>query len=364
MGSCGDEVGLEAFQLFQTIRVFTALTCAVFVSESESFNSGSEELIQVGKNSASAYQPNKMNRKGNILVVGSSNTDLVVKTAKLPHPGETVLGGEYFKFHGGKGANQAMAAAKLGGQVRFVGKVGRDDFGKDAVLNLKNAGIDVDFIFKDSETASGIALILVDESGENSIAVASGANSKLTTDEIKGLAAVIRSTDLILVQQEIPLECIYALLELADESGVRVILNPAPAMPLDLSYLTKVFLLIPNENEAEVLTGMPVKSVETAIEAGRAILKKGVKHVVITLGKAGVVYLSQDTELVIPAVEVAAVDTTAAGDTFCGALAVLLAEGADLESAIRFAIEAAGISVTRMGAQASQPYRNEIKFKP
>ena len=302
-----------------------------------------------------------MNKDGKILVVGSSNTDLVVKTSKLPNPGETVVGGEYFKFHGGKGANQAMAAAKLGGKVTFIGKLGDDDFGKDAIINLKSEGISVDSILVDKESPSGIALIMVDENGENSIAVASGANSKLTSEEINQLADLITNHELILVQHEIPLEAIYALMEIAAEAGVRVILNPAPAMPFDADFLPKVFLLIPNENEAEALTGIRVKGLDSAYEAGRVILKMGVNHVVITLGKVGVVYLSQTTETFIPAIEVVAVDTTAAGDTFCGAIAVLLAEGADMESAIRFAVEAAGISVTRMGAQISQPYRSVIQ---
>lgn len=303
-----------------------------------------------------------MNKDGKILVVGSSNTDLVVKTSKLPNPGETVVGGEYFKFHGGKGANQAMAAAKLGGKVTFIGKLGDDDFGKDAIINLKSEGVSVDSILVDKESPSGIALIMVDDKGENSIAVASGANAKLTREDIKAIKPLIDSTDFILVQHEIPLESIYEILEIAALGQAKVILNPAPALPFDEAFLAKVFLLIPNEHEAEVISGVSVISKETTLLAGRKILQKGVTHVMITLGAAGVVYLSESDEFFIPSNKVKVLDTTAAGDTFCGAIAVRLSEGATMEVAISFAVEAAGISVTRMGAQISQPYRSEIKL--
>lgn len=296
-----------------------------------------------------------------ILVVGSSNTDMVVKSAHLPLPGETVLGGQFFSFAGGKGANQAVAAAKLGGEVIFLVKVGNDALGKSAVEGFKKEGIDVSHIIIDPESHSGVALIMVEDSGENCISVASGANGKFTKSDINDASELIEKADFVLVQLEIPLEAVTALVDIAFSNGVPVILNPAPAQPLSDELISKLFIITPNETEAELLTGVKVTDEASAVKAAKILLGKGAKLVIITLGAKGAFLLSGQEEILIPSFAVNAVDTTAAGDTFNGALTVALAEGMKINDAIRFANQAAAISVTRMGAQSSQPYRSEIK---
>jgi ribokinase len=297
----------------------------------------------------------------NIIVVGSANTDMVVKTDKHPLPGETKLGGEFFMNAGGKGANQAVAAARLGGNVSFVAKVGNDIFGKQTLDGLTNENIDTSHVFIDDTAPSGTALIIVNGEGENSIVVAPGANAKLNVDDVKAIAA-LKDTAFILMQLEIPIETISAVITAAKLNGTHVILNPAPAQQLSDTILDGLFLLVPNESEAGILTGIQVTDLASASKAAVALLQKGVSHVIITLGKQGAYFKSAFKELLIPAPLVVAVDTTAAGDTFCGALTVALTEGKDWEDAIRFAITAASISVTRMGAQASVPFRNEINL--
>lgn len=294
-----------------------------------------------------------------IIVVGSANTDMVVKTDQHPKPGETKMGGEFFMNAGGKGANQAVAAARLGGNVAFVAKVGNDIFGKQTLDGLTNENIDTSHVFIDDIAPSGTALIIVNAVGENSIVVAPGANAKLNTEDVKAIAT-LKDTAFILMQLEIPIETISAVIEAAKINGTHVILNPAPAQQLSDAILDGLFLLIPNESEASYLTGIQVTDLASASKAADAILEKGVSHVIITLGKQGAYFKSSMRELLIPAPSVIAVDTTAAGDTFCGALTVALTEEKDWEDAIRFAITAASISVTRMGAQASVPFRNEI----
>jgi ribokinase len=296
-----------------------------------------------------------------ILVVGSSNTDMVVKSAHLPLPGETVLGGQFFSFAGGKGANQAVAAAKLGGEVIFLVKVGNDALGKSAVEGFKKEGIDVSHIIIDPESHSGVALIMVEDSGENCISVASGANGKFTKSDINDASELIEKADFVLVQLEIPLEAVTALVDIAFSNGVPVILNPAPAQPLSDELISKLFIITPNETEAELLTGVKVTDEASAAKAAKILSGKGAKLVIITLGAKGAFLLSGQEEILIPSFAVNAVDTTAAGDTFNGALTVALAEGMKINDAIRFANQAAAISVTRMGAQSSQPYRSEIK---
>lgn len=296
-----------------------------------------------------------------ILVVGSSNTDMVVKSAHLPLPGETVLGGQFFSFAGGKGANQAVAAAKLGGEVIFLAKVGNDALGKSAVEGFKKEGIDVSHIITDPESHSGVALIMVEDSGENCISVASGANGKFTKSDIIDASELIEKADFVLVQLEIPLEAVTALVDIAFSIGVPVILNPAPAQPLSDELISKLFIITPNETEAELLTGVKVTDEASAANAAKILIRKGAKLVIITLGAKGAFLLSGQEEILIPSFAVNAVDTTAAGDTFNGALTVALAEGMKINDAIRFANQAAAISVTRMGAQSSQPYRSEIK---
>lgn len=296
-----------------------------------------------------------------ILVVGSSNTDMVVKSAHLPLPGETVLGGQFFSFAGGKGANQAVAAAKLGGDVAFLAKVGNDALGKAAVEGFKKEGIDVSHIITDPESHSGVALIMVEDSGENCISVASGANGKFTALDIEHASELVEKASFVLVQLEIPPEAVTALVEKAFAHGVPLILNPAPARPLSDELISKLFIITPNETEAELLTGVKVTDEESAAKAARILREKGAKLVIITMGAKGSFLLSDQEETLIPSIKVNAVDTTAAGDTFNGALTVALAEGMEIKLAIQFANQAAAISVTRMGAQNSQPYRSELK---
>jgi len=302
-----------------------------------------------------------MNKMKKIIVVGSANTDMVVKIDKHPLPGETRLGGDFFMNAGGKGANQAVAAARLGGNVAFVAKVGNDIFGKQTLDGLTNEHIDTSHVFIDETAPSGTALIIVNEAGENSIVVASGANAKLSVEDV-GSIADLTDAAFILMQLETPLETVSAVIKAAKINGTHVILNPAPAQYLSDTILDGLFLLIPNESEASILTDIIVKDLATASKAADAILQRGVSHVIITLGKQGAYFKSLYKEFLIPAPIVTAVDTTAAGDTFCGALIVAKTEGKDWEEAIKFAIAAASLSVTRMGAQASIPYRNEINL--
>lgn len=298
--------------------------------------------------------------KQKIFVIGSSNTDMVVKSHKLPAPGETIIGGTFLMNPGGKGANQAVAAAKLGAAVTFVSKTGNDIFGKQAVQGFQREGINIDYIFTDLENPSGVALILVDAKGENSIAVASGANGNLQIAEVEKAIGQIMPNDTVLLQLEIPIPTVEFAIKKCFERGAKVILNPAPAQVLDESVFKYLDIITPNETEAELLTGIKVIDLTSAEQAALKFHEKGVKNVIITLGSRGA-YLHNDTiNRLIPAPIVEATDTTAAGDVFNGALAVALSEGQDLEQAISFACRAAAISVTRMGAQASAPMRNEL----
>jgi len=295
-----------------------------------------------------------------ICVLGSSNTDMVVKAAKLPAPGETVIGGTFLMNPGGKGANQAVAAARLGGSVTFVARVGNDIFGKQALGQFQREGIRSEFVVTDAEQPSGVALIGVDAQGENSIVVAPGSNAHLDERQVSAALSTLAAPTLVLLQLEIPLASVEAAVRLSHEKGLRVILNPAPAQPLPAGLLRHLFLITPNETEAELLTGIRVTDPDTAELAALRLRDMGVPNVVITLGAKGA-YLRTDTEArLIPAPPVTATDTTAAGDCFNGALAVALSEDQALAEAVAFACKAASISVTRMGAQASLPQRREV----
>ncbi|HSN09842.1 MAG TPA: ribokinase, partial [Hanamia sp.] len=287
-----------------------------------------------------------------IIVVGSANTDMVVKSEKLPLPGETLLGGTFFMNAGGKGANQAVAAARLGGEVTMVTKVGNDIFGKQTIEGLRKENINTDYIFIDEEKPSGIALIMVNEQGENCILVAPGANANLLPEDIL-LIKNITDAEIILMQLEIPMDTISAVVKSAKLNNQKVILNPAPARKLDDELLGGLFLITPNETEASLLIGITVEDEATASLAASLFLNKGVQNVLITLGSKGAYFKNKDRSLMIPAPVVQAMDATAAGDTFCGALTVALTENMNWEKAIRFAVKAASISVTRLGAQAS-----------
>ncbi|WP_106830880.1 ribokinase [Parabacteroides pacaensis] len=295
-----------------------------------------------------------------ILVVGSSNTDMVIKSPHLPRPGETVLGGTFFMNPGGKGANQAVAAARLGAPVIFVAKTGNDIFGHQSQQLFEEEGIDTSYIFSDSKNPSGVALITVDAKGENCIVVASGANAHLTPDDLKSAEEAIERADIILMQLEIPIQTVEYVAELAFKKNKKVIVNPAPARKLSPELLRNLYLITPNETEAEIISGIKIRDKESALQAAKAIYNMGVNHVIITLGSKGALVYSKDIQEEIPALKVDPVDTTAAGDVFNGALTVAISEGRGLIDAVRFANKAAAISVTRVGAQASSPYRNEV----
>lgn len=296
-----------------------------------------------------------------VVVIGSSNTDMVIKAAHLPAPGETVLGGQFLMNPGGKGANQAVAAARLGGDVVFVARVGDDIFGQEAVQGFKNEGINTDYIVVDPDNPSGVATITVDEQGENCIAVASGANSALSPADIDRAAPQIEAASVLLMQLETPVPSVEYAASLGKKAGKTVILNPAPALTLSDGLLAQLDVITPNETEAEILTGIKVETEDDAEKAARALRDKGVGLVIITLGSRGAFVLSDSFIGLVPAPKVEPVDTTAAGDTFNGALAVGIASGRTSEDAVVFANKAASISVTRLGAQASTPLLEELE---
>ena len=298
-----------------------------------------------------------------ILVIGSSNTDMVIKTEKFPEPGETLLGGVFLMNPGGKGANQAVAASRLGGKVTFITKRGNDLFGNQTVGLLMREGIETDYIVKDPVLPSGVALITVDASGENSIVVASGANGNLLPKDIPVDLFSSGKYDILLLQLEIPMETIEYSAKLASENGIKVILNPAPAHPISDQLLENTWLLSPNELEAEEITGMAISDIDSANLAAEKIIGRGVNNVIITLGETGAYIKSKEFSELVPGIKVKTIDTTAAGDIFNGALAVAIADGYDLKNAVEFANKAAALSVTRMGAQASAPYRHEMNKK-
>lgn len=296
----------------------------------------------------------------NILVVGSSNTDMVIKAGHLPRPGETILGGTFFMNPGGKGANQAVAIARLGASVTFICKTGSDIFGHQSQQLFEEEGINTSYIFSDPEHPSGVALITVDEHAENCIVVASGANANLLPSDLAKAEEAIDQADIVLMQLEIPMETVEYVAEIAYRKNKKVILNPAPAHPLSPSLLKRLYMITPNETEAEMISGVKITDQESAVKAARILSEMGVQNVIITLGSKGaLVYCDEGAELV-PALKVKAVDTTAAGDVFNGALTVALSEGRSQLEAVRFACKASAISVTRVGAQSSAPYRNEV----
>jgi ribokinase len=297
--------------------------------------------------------------KAKIVVVGSSNTDMIIKLDRIPKPGETRLGGEFMTAAGGKGANQAVAAARAGGDVAFVARVGQDMFGERAVAGFIEHGINVDYVQFD-KSPSGVALIFVGEDGENSIAVGSGANANLSPADVQQANQAIAAADVLIIQLETPLETVQAAAALGAAHGKLVILNPAPAQPLPDGLLKNVTVLTPNENEAEMLTGVIIDGEGACALAANILLSKGVGAVVITLGSQGAFVASAQSSQLVPGFEAKAVDTTAAGDVFNGALSVALAEGLSMIEAVKFANAAGAIAVTRMGAQPSAPARNEI----
>jgi ribokinase len=298
--------------------------------------------------------------KPDIVVVGSSNTDMIIQLDRIPVPGETILGGEFSIAAGGKGANQAVAAARSGGEVTFIACVGSDMFGQQAINGFVADRINVDYIFKAENAASGVALIFVDKKGENSIAVASGANYQLMPEHITKAKNAFASAKILVMQLETPIETITAAAKLANDNGLKVILNPAPAQQLDDELLKMISILTPNEIEAELLTNIKVKDDSSAGKAADVLLGKGIDTVLITLGAQGALLATGEQKKMIRGFEVDAVDTTAAGDVFNGALAVGLGENKSFDEAIRFANAAAALSVTKLGAQPSAHSRQEI----
>jgi ribokinase len=296
-----------------------------------------------------------------VTVVGSLNMDLVARAPRIPQPGETIIGGDFHNVPGGKGANQAVAAARLGAQVSMVGRVGRDAFANPLLGNLAADDIDHACVIQDSEAATGVALIVVDDTGQNSIVVASGANMRLSPADVDGAEAAIAGADALLLQLESPLETVTRAAEVARAHGVRVILNPAPARSLPAVLLSLVDVLIPNESETALLTGMSVNNQAEAEAAAAALRGMGVGTVILTLGERGALLAQAGAAALAPAFEVTPVDTTAAGDAFVGGFAVALAEGQTLAEAVRWGNAAGALATTKLGAQPSLPTRQDLE---
>ena len=301
-------------------------------------------------------------KNNSIVVIGSSNTDMVIRVDHLPKPGETILGHDFMTNQGGKGANQAVAVSRLGGRVAFVARVGDDGFGRQAVQLLKEEGIDTTQVSPTEGVSTGVALIPVDDRGENSIIVASGANGLLSEDDILAAKELITQAGIVLMQLETPIPTLVAAAKMAHEAGALVVLNPAPfpKEPLPEELLQHLDLVTPNETEAAMMSGVSVDGEKGMAEAIEAICALGVRNVIVTAGSRGAFMLENGQLVRIPACKAKAVDTTAAGDTFNGALCVALSEGKPMAEAIRFANQAAAISVTRMGAWRSIPRREEL----
>ncbi len=296
-----------------------------------------------------------------LVVVGSSNMDLVISLPRIPAIGETVLGGKSSMVFGGKGANQAVASKRSGGDIAFIAKVGNDLFGENMKNHFKREGFQTDLILTDAIEPTGIAQIFVSEKGENSIAVAPGANMKLMPKDIEPFTDLIKNSKAVLLQLETPLETVEYIADVAFQNKVKLILNPAPAQKLSKNLLKKIWLITPNETEASLLTGIEVKDASSAVKAAEHLLKMGIKNVIITLGENGSLLCNEKGSEHFKAFKAKAIDSTAAGDVFNGTLAVAITNGESLQEAINFAAAAAAISVTREGAQPSIPSRTEIE---
>lgn len=296
-----------------------------------------------------------------IVVVGSLNMDLVVRTSRMPKPGETVLGSGFTMAPGGKGANQAVAAARLGGRVSMIGRVGRDSFGESLLGHLETDGVDRRFVWQDDEAATGVGIITVDDSAQNSIVVASGANMRLTPADVEEAHSAIAEADILLLQLESPPETVTRAAELAQSHGVLVVLNPAPARSLTDELLALVDVLIPNEHEASLLTHRSMGTEAEALAAAKALIPSGVDTVILTRGNRGALLAQKGVVKSFPAYPCIPVDTTAAGDAFMGGLAVALAEKHPIDIAIRWGNAAGALATTRLGAQPSLPSREPVE---
>lgn len=296
-----------------------------------------------------------------IVVVGSVNTDLVIRVPRLPAPGETIAGSDFRVLPGGKGANQAVAAARQRADVHFVGAVGDDDFGARQRLSLAQEGIDLTHLATVGGAATGVAMIAVDAQGQNAIVLSEGANGAVSLQQIEAAATLIGSADLLLCQLETPLPAVAHAIEIANAHGVITMLNPAPARPLSPALLSRLSYLLPNETEAGLLTGVPVGDLQCTLRAAQQLRAAGARQVLVTLGAQGVLVPLDGGFSLEPAITVPVVDTTGAGDTFVGCFAVAIAEGRDLVEAVREAQRAAAFKVMRMGAQAAIPRRDELQ---
>lgn len=308
-----------------------------------------------------------------VLIIGSSNMDLNIYSQRLPKPGETVTGGTFKQFLGGKGANQAVAAVRSGANIIFIGKIGKDVFGDQMLSRLTKEGVNTSYVIRDPQQASGVAFIIIDENGENMISVAPGANFHLNKSDISKNADIIKNAKVIVVQMEIPIDTIEEIYNIASQGDVIKILNPAPLKPIPLNILKNIDIIIPNEGELfrlhsllelKELTG---NEKEKIISASQDIVSLGVKVVITTLGSKGsLIYNGETDEIIeVPAFKVNAVDTVGAGDCFNGVLACQLCKGETIITAVKYSTAAASIAVTRKGAQDSMPYINEIneRFK-
>lgn len=295
-----------------------------------------------------------------ILVIGSLNMDIVLGLRRLPQPGETVIARDKSEHPGGKGANQAFAAARLGGNIAMIGRVAPDKYGETLVANLKDAGADTGGIIVQRDTDTGLAFIYVDEKGENTIVVASGANAMLTPEDLRGMESLLDESDIVLVQLEIPLDTVAYAIESAHQKGKTVVLNPAPVRQGLDGLFGMVDILTPNEGELEELSGVKADSMENIEKGAKALIQKGAGLVLVTLGEKGALLVGRERTQHFPAKSVKAVDTTAAGDAFSAAVCVALAEGKSIDEAIVFANNVSGIVVTRKGAQPSIPWRREV----
>ena len=295
-----------------------------------------------------------------ILVIGSSNIDLIMKMERLPDKGETLTDCSFLQAFGGKGANQAVAAARSGGNVTFVSSVGDDDFGTSMIRNYQNDKINTDYVFTAEKTASGSALIMVGGDGDNYITVAPGANYHLSKQHIDSINDIMKTSDIIVLQYEILTDTLEYILNRAGDLGIKTMLNFAPAKKIEQAYLANVSILVVNETEAQYLTDIPTISPDNAPEAAVKLQEKGIKTIIITLGINGSYIHSSEYSGIIPAYKVIAVDATAAGDVYCGSLATALMEGRSLEDSVKFSSAAAALCVTKLGAQPSAPTRQEI----
>lgn len=294
-----------------------------------------------------------------IVVIGSSNTDMTVVADRLPVPGETVLGGKFAMGQGGKGANQAVAAQRLGGDVTFICKLGRDIFGENAIKEYQKDGMDTSKVMY-SDQPSGVALISVDTHAENCIVVASGANGDITVEDIEANRKDIEEASILLLQLEIPVEAVVRAAKIGHEAGVYVVLNPAPACDLPEEIYQYLSLIIPNQTEIALMTGIEANDEEGAAEAVKALQSKGTKDVIVTMGSKGSMVYHEGQATFVPSKKVNAVDTTAAGDTYCGGLCVALSEGKNIIEAAQFATASSALTVQKRGAQDSIPYRKDV----